>query len=816
MLEHALALAARGLRVFPCHSVVDGECTCREVCASPGKHPRVKDWQDAATIDTEQIETWWSRWPDANPAVATGLGSGCFVVDLDPRNDGFTAFAELVGDRELPETFSVATGGGGAHLLYRHPDADIEDPVRRSWRKWLAKGVDIKGDGGYVIGVGALHLSGKHYIVELDVPIVPAPPWLVDLATKPRATAASTDGTPWAPVDHGAVLPDLHEYARHIADQHEPGVEGEEGSRPTLVVAILLYKGLGLPDDADTRAIYDRYLQRCTPPWTNEIEIRHKIESAKESDKRLGFKLGEFRIWRWARRRKTEKQPRPVLKITTDEEEVADAAIAAIAARQRFFDRGGALVDVIDGELPAKRLVPLPPTRVREAIASAVLLEKFDKRPREWVPSHVPDWLARAVAHRGTWPGFRRVHALSTIPVLRSDGTLHETPGWDPLTMVFYAPTCEVAPVAAAPTLDDARAALALIYDVVDQFPFDEPVHKAAWLAALLTPFCRHAFDGPAPLMFIDANTRGSGKTKLVDGIGVIHSGKLMMSMPPTNNEEEMRKRVTTIAMSGAMTTSIDNVQGLFGDASVDMLLTRTTWSDRLLGGNDQVECEVRTTWYATGNNVGFRGDTARRVLHVRLCSPDERPEERGDFRYPNLLEHIRGVRGRLLHACATILRAYAVAGAPESGGATWGSYEGWCRVVRDCIMWLGEPDIVEAKHKMEEGADRDSSTVAQLIAGWEEVQSALGGSATAAQVLSKLSEMPGAMKYSTLRTAISELCGTVGNQLPSVKHLGSQLRRFRERVVNGKRLRRARMTREGAVIWQVVPTKADLPAVSE
>src|SRR5690349_16480903 len=122
MLEHALTAARRGMRVFPCHSIVDGKCTCGDdECTSPGKHPHVNGWRQAATIDEEQIRKWWERWPDANPAIATGLGSGCFVVDVDPRNGGFESLAKLIGDRELPPTLSVETGGGGAHLFYRYP-----------------------------------------------------------------------------------------------------------------------------------------------------------------------------------------------------------------------------------------------------------------------------------------------------------------------------------------------------------------------------------------------------------------------------------------------------------------------------------------------------------------------------------------------------------------------------------------------------------------------------------------------------------------------------------------------------------------------
>src|SRR6266849_3351566 len=99
MLNNAIALAARGLRVLPCYSVSDGECSCGDAHlddSSAGKHPRVKDWQRVATCNEEQLREWWKKWPDANPAVATGYRSGCFVVDFDPRNGGFENIAALL------------------------------------------------------------------------------------------------------------------------------------------------------------------------------------------------------------------------------------------------------------------------------------------------------------------------------------------------------------------------------------------------------------------------------------------------------------------------------------------------------------------------------------------------------------------------------------------------------------------------------------------------------------------------------------------------------------------------------------------------
>jgi hypothetical protein len=79
-------------------------------------------------------------------------------------------------------------------------------------------------------------------------------------------------------------------------------------------------------------------------------------------------------------------------------------------------------------------------------------------------------------------------------------------------------------------------------------------------------------------------------------------------------------------------------------------------------------EAPLYMTWYATGNNVAIHADTARRVCHIRLESPDERPEERQDFRHPNLLGWVGQERPRLLCAALAILLAYCAAGRRWSG----------------------------------------------------------------------------------------------------------------------------------------------------
>ena len=85
LLTSALGYALRGWQVVPLHSISEGSCTChREVCASPGKHPRINKWTQRATTNREQLTEWWDKWPGANVGVVTGPTSGLVVLDRLP------------------------------------------------------------------------------------------------------------------------------------------------------------------------------------------------------------------------------------------------------------------------------------------------------------------------------------------------------------------------------------------------------------------------------------------------------------------------------------------------------------------------------------------------------------------------------------------------------------------------------------------------------------------------------------------------------------------------------------------------------------
>jgi len=174
--------------VFPCHGIREGRCTCgRADCGSPGKHPLTRRGVHEATRDVATIRRWWQRWPWANVAVATGAASGFWVLDVDPDKGGDEALRELEAThRKLPHTVEAVTGSGGRHILFAHPGCRVPNKVA------LAPGLDVRGDGGFVVVAPSLHVSGRQYAWELlhhplDKAVALAPSWLLAMVAARHA-----------------------------------------------------------------------------------------------------------------------------------------------------------------------------------------------------------------------------------------------------------------------------------------------------------------------------------------------------------------------------------------------------------------------------------------------------------------------------------------------------------------------------------------------------------------------------------------------------------------------------------------------------
>jgi hypothetical protein len=226
--EAALAYAAKGIRVFPCRR---------------DKSPYTPNGFKDASRERSRVSAWWHRWPDASIGMPTGQINGLVVADLDER----TPEALKVWE-SLPPTTEVKTGrasGEGRHRYYR-----VEGDVRS--RK-LADGLDMKGDGGYVLLPPSMHESGNRYEVVTKGEVADLPE---DLTPPPEATRSSGPKASSSGFHDNAGL--IHYPGRNNALASIGGRLRAQGDEYDVIEAVLL----------------DVNRQRCRPEPLPEAEVR--------------------------------------------------------------------------------------------------------------------------------------------------------------------------------------------------------------------------------------------------------------------------------------------------------------------------------------------------------------------------------------------------------------------------------------------------------------------------------------------------------------------------------------------------------------
>lgn len=268
---HALRYAALGLAVLPLHRPVHRggrlRCSCGKAdCSSPAKHPvgrlAPRGLLDASR-DPNVLAAWFER--DAcNIGIATGAASGIVVLDIDPRHGGGEALAALEAEHgPLPPTWRFLTGGGGEHIVFRHPGSVVKNSAGR-----IGPGIDARGDGGYIVAPPSLHIGGRPYAISVDhhpddVALAPLPPWLLNHVVE---SAPSKTG----PLKIGCVQTD---WRSHLA-----GTVGE-GERN---ISLARLAGLLLGRRIDPHVCLDLVLAfnaaRCRPPLP-DLEVVSTVAS---------------------------------------------------------------------------------------------------------------------------------------------------------------------------------------------------------------------------------------------------------------------------------------------------------------------------------------------------------------------------------------------------------------------------------------------------------------------------------------------------------------------------------------------------------
>jgi hypothetical protein len=406
--------------------------------------------------------------------------------------------------------------------------------------------------------------------------------------------------------------------------------------------------------------------------------------------------------------------------------EVTAEAIEALATRNappEIFVRAGRLVRVREDENGTPEIQPMDDPHIKGRLARvADYVRTTEKGETKVIP---PDWLVKDVGQLPHWP-FPSLEAVVEAPIMRPDGTIFDTRGYDPETRLYYRPGegFGVGEIPETPTKADTRAAIRLLDEAVGEFPYEDGASAANTLALMLTPLVRQAVSGPVPLALIDKPQAGTGGSLLAETIAVIGSGRTAEMLGAPRDEEEWRKQITAKLAAGATMITVDNVEGALYAPSLARALTARTWTDRVLGRSETVTVSQRATWIATGNNIQLRGDLPRRCVWIRLDARESRPWQRENFKHPDLLGWVTKNRGRLVHALLTLARAWFAAGKPKAPNLPrLGSFEAWAETVGGMVAFAGIPDFLGNLAELYDKADAGGlEWETFLYTWWEEL----------------------------------------------------------------------------------------------
>ncbi|WP_054681205.1 bifunctional DNA primase/polymerase [Microbacterium sp. No. 7] len=289
--EKALRLAALGLAVFP----VRERTTEERGRTKRAKTPYTYSGHKEGTTDADQIERWWSRWPEALVGVHAGA-SGLVALDIDMGTDmstgeikdGWNSLIEA-GLDDLPQTVTYSTGSGGDHYIYAAPEGVSLGPDQNHVTPEGVRldDVDRRGGSSYFIWWGSEIPDSRDAFAQ-------APDWLLTPSSPTRThDDSATHDIPQAPFTGGVAewlarceagepAEHLREYLADIAERqgsiaHDEMIDFQR----YLVGCAADHLEPGIPQLLDEfRSLYVDFPEQPGRSWAEEFDagLRGAIE----------------------------------------------------------------------------------------------------------------------------------------------------------------------------------------------------------------------------------------------------------------------------------------------------------------------------------------------------------------------------------------------------------------------------------------------------------------------------------------------------------------------------------------------------------
>ena len=271
LLKAALDYARIGWYVFP---IVPGL-----------KRPATSHGAKDATIDLLQINKWWSDNPNFNIGLACGEKSGVFVIDIDlDLEKGTDGYKTLQALPVLPKSIRQDTPRGGFHVFFKN--TGVSPANRNSWKP----GIDIRGDGYYILLSPSLNSKGKVYSWSVGcepwtIPLAEYPNWMRPKVPPLDKSKSSQSGI--VSVTRGILANERIKRASLYLNECDPAIQGLGGHDKLLWASVAMIHGFLLSDEEALAILVGEYNPRCIPEWDlsqpgDRRDFERKVKEARK------------------------------------------------------------------------------------------------------------------------------------------------------------------------------------------------------------------------------------------------------------------------------------------------------------------------------------------------------------------------------------------------------------------------------------------------------------------------------------------------------------------------------------------------------
>ena len=767
------------------------------------KTPLLKSWKPYSSQKPSEmaIKDWEQRFQPPIWAGTTGPLSARFTLDFDGK-PGIETMKKL-GLRPHRKT------PRGFHVDFHWKELEVRNLSQV--KKALADaypGMDIRGNGGYICVLGSSITGDYEWLLENRDPYDPSvlPEELINLITGKRSSlnvqsqpnlrlVGSSD---WK-------ISSLEELNSEALNRARSG-RNEAGF---WLACKLRDSGCSLEQAEEEMR---RYQNACPPTNPSGEEEPYAWDEARAS-----------LMSAWSHQPIKPSLCEGAPKIVVNNRQLPDVVADAMVALKQFneppvvFNRSFEKVTLSKRGNNQVRIEQLEVENLKGYLSCCAqwIRNQKDRETKNVFPLEA---VVRQVLHTD-WSDFPELTGVIDIPMLRSDGTLLDSDGYDAETGKYLAipPSLNIPPISDVPSDDEIQRAKYLLGEALEEFPFVDEASHANAMAFVLSMVLLPSIPGLLPMALITAPKAGTGKSFLVSLASTIATGgNASASAPPkSGNDEEFRKFVTAALLEDCHLLFLDNVEGRFSSTALNRALTGPSWTDRRLGETKVLNLPQHVVWAMTGNNIELAGDLPRRCYLIEMDPKVAQPSER-EFKRPDLLAWVADNRGDLLWACFTLARNWILKGKNPPPGKPFGSFNGWQFFIGGILHEAGVPGFLENRDTIFEDADPDQADWINLLTYFH---NEFGGQEVATRDLmvsiadyEYRTELP-----RPLSSAFDRANGTQGKLVSLSKQLG----RINNQRFDDSNLRIEKVgVRQGASQWRILrdplSVDTDLPGYEE